>query len=487
MESSSDKKVYKTSITGQRWLDNKLVNLEITNLRGINIIYGKNGSGKSSFMRNVFSNNAEDYHLVVAERTGRNLLHSSGHLDQENNLESKKSVRKHNSDPDYRTRAMSKTTNIMSSFGYKVTHGLEITNLNAKDITNIFSTFLPDFTFRFSKHSPHLIEIFRHTSDGEQQIISTDQISTGQAEAISLAADIVSQAVEWKGQNKTLLIDEPDSHLHIDLEYRFSLFIKDIYELFDIQILISSHSNSLVTCLLNLDEEIGLVCFDEEKEKISTVRVKKNYILSGLLSSEIFLASVLGRKLLIVEGNDDYLVWNQVNRSRKFKDVMIIHANGGDILEYKKIAEKVIKAGMDNQSNLGIVLLDGHNKEDFQNQSEAVLIGKRMNCYGLENLYLTNEILGSISKDVNLEEILERIKNNTNTLEEERNNIEEIRVDKKSSKVSKSLIKKIHNEIDNHSNSRDWRVLLGKYMGENEPTGELKEFLNPEIVDYFWR
>jgi hypothetical protein len=69
---------------------------------------------------------------------------------------------------------------------------------------------------------------------------------------------------------------------------------------------------------------------------------------------------------------------------------------------------------------------------------------------------------------------------------EDKDEIEKIKNDKKGTKISKDLIKKIHHQIDTHSNTTDWRIRVGKVLGKERPTGELFDFLGKGLVDYIW-
>ncbi|GAG33079.1 unnamed protein product, partial [marine sediment metagenome] len=46
-----------------------------------------------------------------------------------------------------------------------------------------------------------------------------------------------------------LLIDEPDMHLHPDLQQNFAHFIFEVLNKFNIQILVATHSTTLLSAL----------------------------------------------------------------------------------------------------------------------------------------------------------------------------------------------------------------------------------------------
>jgi hypothetical protein len=192
---------------------------------------------------------------------------------------------------------------------------------------------------------------------------------------------------------------------------------------------------------------------------------------------------VIGRKIVIVEGNDDFLVWNQAARNQNFDDIAIIEAGGGDILQYKTYTEKILNAISDDASKAGITLTDRDKKEDTTHDTNSILPIQRLQCYSIENLLLTNEVLHSIKSDIDLNVELDSISSSS---PEDKVEIDKIKTDKKGTKISKDLIKKIHNKIDTHSNTADWRIRVGKVLGKARPTGELLDFLGNDVVNYIW-
>ncbi len=474
----------KNEIKTKRILHNgKSEDLTLKNLEKINILFGKNGSGKSSFLRNLYQNNDSEFHLVIPERGG-NIQHNSGIADQEFNPNERKNVRKHNSDNSYRERAISRTSIIPSSIGRKLMGGETPFKLDNSEIIELFSILLPEFKISFSNQSPYHLEIHKNYDNNELKVNNVDELSSGQAETISLAADIITQGVIWNNQDKTLLIDEPDAHLHLDLQNRFSIFISEISKRFNIQIIIATHSPALIASLLSLSDDIGIFCLDLFSEEINAVKKSNQTIFSNLLNIDLGLSVLLKRKIIILEGNDDYLVWNQACRCPKFDDIAIIQANGDDIMRYKRNAEKIILSVLDIDKQVGITMRDKDNNSGKNNDNSTILPLKRLQCYSLENLFLTKEVLNSIKPNIDFVSEMNKLKIKLN--KKEKSELDNIINDKKVTKISKELLIKIHHKIDEHYSSRDWRIILGKYLGNNKPTGEILDFIGKDIVNYIW-
>jgi energy-coupling factor transporter ATP-binding protein EcfA2 len=469
------------SIKANRTLGDKKKVLEIVNPARITILFGKNGVGKSTFLRDLYQNNPNDFHLLVPERGGEDLAYRSNLFDQESREPNRKNVRSKNGDNQYRERAISRTVAITQSIGYKQLKKQDLDDVDAEGIENLFGLFLPEFRAEFSDVQPYNIQFFRE--DGGAKIGSTTELSSGQAEALSIASDIVTQAVLWQGSKKYILVDEPDAHLHLDLQNRFAIFIEEVSLAFKVNFIITTHSQALVAGLMNICGDVGVVCLDTKKEKISPIYKDSNFIFSSLLSSDLALARILNKKIVIVEGNDDYLVWNQASRSHNFEDIVIIEAGGGDILEYKKNAEKILSATDDSLNQIGITLTDRDDKGDATHDVGSLLPVKRLSCRSLENLFFTEEILGSIKKDINLPKLLEEFKKTNSNYNAE---VSLILKNKKNAKISKGLVKAFHSYIDNHASSTDWRIRVGKVLGAEKPQGELLDFLSEDVVNYVW-
>jgi predicted ATP-dependent endonuclease of OLD family len=85
--------------------------------------------------------------------------------------------------------------------------------------------------------------------DGAAQTVDT--MSTGESELLSLAIEILSfchQAghPEHASKNKLLLLDEPDAHLHPDLQHRLVKLISEETTKVDVTTLIATHSTAVL-------------------------------------------------------------------------------------------------------------------------------------------------------------------------------------------------------------------------------------------------
>lgn len=227
----------------------------LNGLNNINIIMGRNGVGKSRFLRDL--EQASDQHkqrfyvrYVSPERAGS--------FKRDGNVLTNMS-----SSPDWlrQVRSVNQASNFKSASAmlFREAETLYLRRLASTpeirmDPTRNFET------DRLSKINQLLTNIsldmgnadfeFRSLTDG--QIISPDDISSGESEAVALAAEILYffDTVDPTKFN-VLLLDEPDVHLHPDLQARLGKLIIAMLEEFksvaeSIAICLSTHSAPLV-------------------------------------------------------------------------------------------------------------------------------------------------------------------------------------------------------------------------------------------------
>ncbi len=470
-------------ISAQRKTFQGDVPLKLKNLERINILFGKNGSGKSSFVRNLYQNDPNTFHLVVPERGG-DILHNSGVAENEYKLENRKKVRNKNNDNQYRERAISRMVNILTSEGHKTVHDKESGRVKISEITDLFQVVLPEFSVKFSEEPPFKFEVYRESDDNLKKVENVNQLSSGEAETLALATDIITESI--LSENKILLIDEPDVHLHLDMQHRFAIFLSEIMQKYNVQIIVTTHSPALIASILSVKKDVGIFCLDSKNKNIAAVKKDQNSIFTNLLNVDLGLAVILGRKVIIVEGNDDFLIWNQASRNPNFADCVLIQANGQDVNQYRTHAESILTSVLDINEKVGLTILDGDNRGNPSSTQQVggILPCARLQCCTIENLLFTNEILAYVNSEVNLNEILNELSGDC--CQSEKEMLEKIKYDKRCTKIDKKLTQKIYAKLDKHSSLRDWRVMLGKFLGNNQPVGELKEYLGNEIVNYIW-
>jgi hypothetical protein len=144
-----------------------------------------------------------------------------------------------------------------------------------------------------------------------------DQISSGESEAIALAIEALVFSRECQVRpNRLLLVDEPDVHLHPDLQSKLMRFFERLAKDKKFNIVIATHSTALVSSIADKSEAqlafMPLVA--DQTIKFSPI----DEIVTNLVP--IFGAHPLSnvfneRPILLVEGDDDKRIWEQAVRS----------------------------------------------------------------------------------------------------------------------------------------------------------------------------
>ena len=107
---------------------------------------------------------------------------------------------------------------------------------------------LSDFKFQIQDtFPPYSLE---RISTG-QKITDIQSLSSGEAQLLTLSLDLLLASEMWKLENKqgTLLVDEPDPHLHPDMQQRFAKFLINLNREYGCSIIIATHSTTLLSAL----------------------------------------------------------------------------------------------------------------------------------------------------------------------------------------------------------------------------------------------
>jgi predicted ATP-dependent endonuclease of OLD family len=97
--------------------------------------------------------------------------------------------------------------------------------------------------------------------------IPTEKISSGESELIALAIECLVFAKESaKDKQNFLLLDEPDVHLHPDLQYKLGQFLKELVIDYDLIIFIATHSTAFVGAFTDFENStFGLISFGQKE------------------------------------------------------------------------------------------------------------------------------------------------------------------------------------------------------------------------------
>ena len=370
-------------------------------LRAINFFLGKNGCGKSVMLRAFRKQHSvpsgySRVHYIVPERGGE-IRQESGISDAiRQNDKWINSNREQNELREFRIHSVALFTNFEIRFLRGLEDKFRVGAYPDKLFDNYYSQ-LNGLLDQIVAVRDNNKTIRFESKDEPPKTIEGDVLSTGEKEVITIGMESIVFANETEeGQNSLLLLDEPDAHLHPDLQDRLAKFLAALSEEHGITIIIVTHSTNLVACL-------------RERSDVSVAFMRSgqtDFIFQGLSDQiktvlPIFGAHPLSNLFnesppLLIEGEDDERIWQTAIRASKGRirlfpcvcgDVDRIHA-------YERTATEIIDALY--ESAKAFSLRDRDDKTEHI-AKEGAVTRLRLACRTAENLILSDEAL-SVAK-----------------------------------------------------------------------------------------
>lgn len=366
----------------------------LTGLSKINIILGKNGSGKSSLLKKVEQHlsgqNNGEINYVTPERGGS--LSYLAHVDQ-------------NAANDPNWSKNNKRQNQWGEFkSHSVAQYRRLEILHLREIEKDRS--LPSFDTIIDKINNLLtnVKIVR-TNKGDFELftkvsntkIQSNQISSGESELIALTIECLTyeKTCEAKKQN-LLLLDEPDVHLHPDLQANFILFLSELLKSNKFSVIIATHSTAILGSLLNnADSKFAILTngkFSAEFKPLNEMHQSILPIFGAHPLSNLFNLN----PILLVEGDDDVRIWQQAirtsNGALKFYPCSV--GGNGNLNDYENSVIEIINGVYDNAKAFSIRDRDDG---DENTVDTPPLVRFKLSCRAAENLILCDEVLTSLN------------------------------------------------------------------------------------------
>lgn len=465
---------YDLTIQKPNFLGGNFWNLK--KLTPITVIFGKNGSGKSLLLRKIRDNNPSSNHYCVPERGG-NIAYEPGMIQQEADGKSRVNGSQQNLGGDYRSRVITRIG------AYLTKRGAFRGKLDDDDLSKIekfIQMIVTDFKFHIQGDYPPFV--LERISTGEK-ITNIQHLSSGESQILTLSLDLLLACEMWKLDviKGTLLIDEPDSHLHPDMQQRFAKFLINLNQEYGCSIIIATHSTTLLSALgLYGDTKTSVIYMDNKKEQYANPFDKILKTLSTCLGGHALMGPLFNVPILLVEGDDDYRIWSEIPR-HNILQLAVIPCNGEEIFEYQKILEKLFASIMETtEKSTGYALLDG-DKTQLQTVQNHIKFLK-LSCHESENLYLTDEVLKELGYDWHSAQ--EKIIQESDNYGQKSMELKTIDTWDRKTVDCKNVINQIAQILD--TKNLPWAYRLGKILGEKQPTGQLAEFLGTDIINSIW-
>jgi predicted ATPase len=455
----------------------------LSNLTGITIVFGKNGSGKSLLLRGWRDANAASCHYVVPERGG-DLGYEAGYLAQQLDAKQRRDNSTRNFVEQYRRQVISRIQSYFATRGDVRAGQLPG---DPAEIESALSQLLPDFSLAISavRNPPYRITRTSNNVD----VGDIEQLSSGEAQLMTIAIDILTIAAIWDIQNTTtriILVDEPDAHIHPDLQVRFADFIIRIAARYKLQVVIATHSTTLLAAVGQFGSTAASVIYLDRANTdfVATPFTAVLKELAACLGGHALMGPLFGIPILLVEGDDDYRIWSQVPRHHVVS-FAVIPTHGEEIKQYQKTLERVFAALREKKNApAGFALIDGDkgipqaNEKAPQDHIRFI----QLQCHEAENLYLTDEVLASLG--INWQQAAAKIVAAAPNHGAKQALLQSATTWNRHEVDIKTIIEEIALALD--EKRVHWTIRVARAIGSSRPQGQIATFLGDHVIEALW-
>ena len=477
---------YRTSITASRPAPLGGGDWSITNLKSITILFGKNGSGKSLLLRSLRDQSVDTIHYVIPERTGTLDLQPSW-LQEESDGNKRSQYGKRNYLAEYRQHVITRIPAYFTTRGSTRKDGVYGDLGDPSDLEDLINQLIPDFSIELNgKDNPP----YRLTRASDQaNVIGIDQLSSGEAQLLTIGLDVLTVGAIWEIENRNeriVLIDEPDAHIHPDLQVRFADFLMQVAEKYSLQIIIATHSTTLMAAVGQFAGEAAGVVYLNRSNNIFEAKpfddVTKE--LSACLGGHALMGPLFGVPILLVEGDDDYRIWSQVPRHHVVS-FSVIPSQGEEIKQYQKSLQQIFSSLRDPGLGVaGYALIDADKGKPVPSpanpQDQIKYI--QLSCHESENLYLADEVLTTIG--TNWTDAADLIVARANEFGAKAELLLTAQTWDRKTHDLKLVIKELEQILD--TRRVHWTIRTAQVIGRERPVGQVADFLGEEVILALW-
>ncbi|WP_441277434.1 AAA family ATPase [Tardiphaga sp. 172_B4_N1_3] len=379
-------------------------NRSLKNLTKINVVMGKNGSGKSTLLRILDQQKAQlpqigTCRYITPERGGQLTYDGSIETADSQNPGWKDDVRRNNRYESFRQMSVSEYRRLETL----VLRKIATDKATRQDLGFSFDTTLNAINnlldnVRIEPGHGVGFEIKDKIGGAKRP---ANSLSSGEAELISLAIEILAFAYEtegYKDRDSYLLLDEPDVHLHPDLQERLMTLLKNAVADRQITVIIATHSTAILGALS-----------DEDSTSVGFILPRQNAIeFMPIVSSIRDILPIFGahplsnvfnsNPILLVEGEDDERIWQQAARTSQGR-IRVWPCHAGDIQSLDDYENKVeLIAGAVYDKARAYSLRD-RDENPYEIDDKPIVKRMRLFCRAAENLILSDDVLKRMGTD----------------------------------------------------------------------------------------
>ena len=332
--------------------------------------------------------------------------------------------------------------------------------------------------------------VFKALKKETEEEIDTAYLSSGESELISLGIELLTFSIEIKqGKENFFFLDEPDVHLHPDLQVRLMCFLKELVQNNNFKVIIATHSTTILSALEPFDNaHLAFLNFGEKTidfHPVSAIYRKILPVFGAHPLSNVFNEA----PVLLVEGEDDERIWQQVIRSSNGKVRIYPCSVDGikNMHDFERETQKIIQNLYDEAKGYSLRDCDD---EECEIENLPPIIRMRLSCRASENLLLSDEVLAKLKFSwdklkAKMDIWLER--NSDHVHHEIMDNFKNSGYDRKSFDI-----KDIRNDIMGIIGSeKPWEVVVGQTIASTKwdtygcysKEGKLGAFLGRKVVE----
>lgn len=238
-------------------------------------------------------------------------------------------------------------------------------------------------------------------------VIPFNSLSSGEIEMFTLGLECMIVA-NWDHKNeghslKVLLIDEPDVHIHPDLQSKFLTFLLELSEEYDLQIFACTHSTVFVASLPDEAEASILWMDGNDTDLIAQPKRKSVNELSALLGGNMVMQILLNHKIVLVEGVDELDVFNQAIRSAEGSFTGYINqcVGKGEMKKIETGVGKIMNSLYEDEDSSSILVsIRDRDNSEAEIENRPFVHRYRLVCHELENLIFSDEFLEKYGKQL---------------------------------------------------------------------------------------
>ena len=466
-------------------MDLEFFDYKISNAEKINTILGKNGSGKSTFLTKMESSFANDqtknFKYITPERAGTLRYEPNVERSIEQDINYLSNDRRKNQTVQFKQQSISQYRKLQLLYYQELDDNMEQrrdeNHTFEKTILGKINSLLENIEI---KPTTNGIETF---VKGTTTKIPTEKISSGESELISLAIECLVFTKEAdKDKQNFLLLDEPDVHLHPDLQYKLGQFLKELVNEYNLFIFIATHSTAFVGAFTEYAEAtFGLIGFGQKKidfKKINEVYQRILPVFGAHPLSNLFNEA----PIFLIEGEDDLRIWQQAIRtSQGALKIYPVDIDGIDhFAEYEKSIIEIINSIYDSPIAYSV-----RDKDEIEGEIDNMppLKRYRLVCRAAENLILSDEVLHSLG--LNWDTLKGQLDNWIDSRAghprfDKMKEFQDSRYDRLSFKL-----KEIRNIlIGETGSSKPWEVAVGQIIGKLAKGEITKDFSEGKISSF---